>query len=125
MAWDGANTRTTDDYSPPAEHKGVPGTRIDALSPNSVIQIFYQREGDDIGRIETLKAYAFARRRDIALRTNSVDVLNRSIMSDFGPIDLARGFGAVALRAVGPLRRAILREGILPATRPFPAVSPR
>ena len=51
MTWDGENTKTTDDYSPPAQHKGVPGTRIDALSPNSVIQIFYQREGDDITSI--------------------------------------------------------------------------
>ena len=52
IIWDGKDTRTTDDYAPPAaEDKGVPGTRIDALSPNSVIQIFYQREGDDITSI--------------------------------------------------------------------------
>ncbi len=71
-------------------------------------------EGDDIGRIERLKPYERARRRDVAMRTNGVDVLNRSIMTDFGPVDLARGLGAVMLRAVPPLRRALLREGILP-----------
>ena len=70
--------------------------------------------GDDIGRVERLKPYERARRRDVAMRTNGVDVLNRSIMTDFGPVDAARGLGAVTLRAVRPLRRALLREGILP-----------
>ena len=70
--------------------------------------------GRDIGDLDGLKPYERARRRDIALRTSSVDVLNRSIMTDFAPVDLARGAGAVALRLFGPLRRAVLREGILP-----------
>lgn len=68
----------------------------------------------DIGALDALKPYERARRRDIALRTHSVDVLNRTIMTDFLPVDVARGLGAVALRLVGPLRRAVLREGILP-----------
>ena len=70
--------------------------------------------GADIGALESLKPYERARRRDIALRTSGVDVLNRSIMTDFAPVDAARGIGAVALRLVGPLRRAVMREGILP-----------
>lgn len=68
----------------------------------------------DLGALDALKPYERARRRDIALRTHSVDVLNRTIMTDFLPVDVARGLGAVALRLVGPLRRAVLREGILP-----------
>lgn len=70
--------------------------------------------GADIGAQDRLAPYERARRRDIALRTNSVDMLNRTIMTDFLPVDVARGMGAVALRFVGPLRRAVLREGILP-----------
>ncbi len=70
--------------------------------------------GHDLGAFDTLKPYERARRRDITVRTDSVDILNRTIMTDFAPVDLARGLGAVALRLVGPLRRAILREGILP-----------
>ena len=69
----------------------------------------------DVGALEELRPYERARRRDIAVRTNSVDVLSRSIMTDFSPVDIARGAGAVALRFIGPLRRAVLREGILPA----------
>ena len=80
-----------------------------------------RREGADIGSLEALRPYERARRRDISLRTNGVDVLNRSIMTDFAPVDAARGVGAVALRLIGPLRRAVMREGILP---PGPVLDP-
>ncbi len=70
--------------------------------------------GLDIGALDALKPYERARRRDISVRTDSVDILNRTIMTDFAPVDVARGIGAVALRLVGPLRRRVLREGILP-----------
>ena len=86
------------------------------------------RTGDgaqDIGAGSVLASYERARRRDIALRTNGVDVLSRSLLTDFAPVDVARGLGASALRFVGPLRRAILREGILPPgpALPLPARS--
>jgi len=79
-----------------------------------------RRELRDIGALDSLRPYERARSRDIALRTNGIDILNRSIMTDFAPVDAVRGAGAVALRLVGPLRRAIMREGILP---PGPAMS--
>ena len=69
----------------------------------------------DFGTVPALLSYERGRRRDIALRTSGVDVLNRSIMTDFAPIDAIRGAGAIALRLIGPLRRALMREGILPA----------
>jgi 2-octaprenyl-6-methoxyphenol hydroxylase len=75
----------------------------------------------DIGSPAALVPYERARRRDIALRTSGVDVLNRSIMTDFGPVDAVRGAGAMALRMIGPLRRAVMREGILP---PGPVMAP-
>lgn len=75
----------------------------------------------DIGSVEALRPYERARRRDIAMRTSGVDVLNRSIMTDFAPVDAVRGAGAIAMRLVGPLRRAVLREGILP---PGPVLAP-
>lgn len=72
-----------------------------------------RRRSVELGSLAVLTPYERARRRDIAVRTNSVDVLNRSIMTDFAPVDAARGMGALALRIIGPLRRAVLREGIL------------
>jgi 2-octaprenyl-6-methoxyphenol hydroxylase len=71
-------------------------------------------EGRDIGGADTLTAYARARRADIALRTGAVDGLNRSLLTRFAPIDLARGAVLATLSAVGPLRRLVMRAGIGP-----------
>jgi 2-octaprenyl-6-methoxyphenol hydroxylase len=71
-------------------------------------------EGRDIGGKETLEAYQRARRADIALRTSAVDGLNRSLLTRFAPIDVARGAGLATLSAVGPLRRLVMRAGIGP-----------
>jgi 2-octaprenyl-6-methoxyphenol hydroxylase len=60
-----------------------------------------------------LNAYDNARRSDIFLRTNGVDILNRSLLSGFFPIDFLRGAGLLAFSAIGPLRRALMREGVL------------
>ena len=72
-----------------------------------------REQGKDIGERQTLKAYANARKGDISLRTNGVDTLNRSLLSDFIPVDVARGAGMFAFLMIGPLRRALMREGIL------------
>jgi 2-octaprenyl-6-methoxyphenol hydroxylase len=69
--------------------------------------------GSDIGLSQTLKAYEDARRGDIFIRTNGVDILNRSLLWDFLPVDFLRGAGALAFAAIGPLRRALMREGTL------------
>ena len=71
-------------------------------------------EGRDIGSPETLDAYERARRADIATRTAAVDILDRSLLAHFWPIDLARGAGLAALSAIGPLRRFAMREGVSP-----------
>ncbi|MGP8232140.1 MAG: FAD-dependent monooxygenase [Methylovirgula sp.] len=70
--------------------------------------------GQDIGGAPVLRRYAEAREPDIDIRIRGVDVLNRSMLTDFLPVDLARGLGALAMSAIGPLRRAALLEGILP-----------
>lgn len=54
------------------------------------------------------------RRADIGFRTHGVDVLNRSLIIPYLPVDLFRGASFIAVSALGPLRRAIIREGVLP-----------
>ena len=66
------------------------------------------------GPLQILKAYESGRRSDIFLRTNGVDILNRSLLTDFFPVDFLRGAGLLAFSAIGPLRRALMREGVLP-----------
>jgi len=46
------------------------------------------------------------------------DVLNRSLLSDFLPVQGARGFGLYLLDRIAPLRRAVMREGVEPAAQP-------
>jgi 2-octaprenyl-6-methoxyphenol hydroxylase len=69
--------------------------------------------GHDIGSAQTLKTYASARRSDIFLRTNGVDILNRALLSNLFPVDFLRGAGLFAFSMIGPLRRALMREGVL------------
>ena len=51
---------------------------------------------------------------DIDIRTRGVDILNRTLLADFLPVDFLRGVGLATVTAIGPLRRAILREGVEP-----------
>jgi 2-octaprenyl-6-methoxyphenol hydroxylase len=70
------------------------------------------REGRDPGGAETLEAYSRARRSDVSSRIYAIDVLNRSLISGLLPVHLARGLGLHALRAIAPLRRLVVREGL-------------
>jgi 2-octaprenyl-6-methoxyphenol hydroxylase len=59
---------------------------------------------------------SFDRRRrvDIISRTASVDMLNRSLLSDFLPVQVLRAAGLHVLSALPPLRNIVMREGIEP-----------
>ncbi|MBY4630220.1 UbiH/UbiF family hydroxylase [Rhizobium croatiense] len=54
------------------------------------------------------------RRADIMTRTASVDLLNRSLLSDFLPVQMLRAAGLHILSAIPPLRNLVMREGIEP-----------
>jgi 2-octaprenyl-6-methoxyphenol hydroxylase len=54
------------------------------------------------------------RQADIRSRTVSVDLLNRSLLSDFLPVQFLRSAGLYLLSALGPLRSIVMREGIEP-----------
>jgi 2-octaprenyl-6-methoxyphenol hydroxylase len=71
--------------------------------------------GEDIGGDELTARYEYLRRADVMSRTIAVDLLNRSLLSDFLPVQAARGLGLFLMRQIGPLRRAVMREGVMPA----------
>lgn len=54
------------------------------------------------------------RRTDILSRTASVDLLNRSLLSDFLPVQMLRAAGLHVLASLPPLRNIVMREGIEP-----------
>lgn len=73
------------------------------------------RRGSDPGAPDLLARYDAARRTDVRSRTLAVDLLNRSLLSDFLPVQGARGLGLYLIDRIGPLRRAVLREGVAPS----------
>ncbi len=68
--------------------------------------------GQDPGAPELLARYERARRSDIENRMRAVDLLNRSLLSDFLPLQSVRGVGMYMLDRVGPLRRLLMRMGV-------------
>ena len=70
--------------------------------------------GGDIGSTETLAEYDDRRRMDVRSRTLAIDLLNRSLLTDFLPLRGLRGIGLELLHRIGPLRRALMREGVAP-----------
>ena len=70
--------------------------------------------GRDPGGAETLASYHAARRGDVASRIWGVDLLNRSLLSDFLPVHLARGAGMFALKSIPALRRFAIGQGLQP-----------
>ena len=73
-----------------------------------------RRNGRDVGGINALAQYDTMRRADVSSRTLAVDLLNRTLLTDFLPVQGARGFGLYLLDRIGPLRRALMREGVEP-----------
>ncbi|WP_407146127.1 UbiH/UbiF family hydroxylase [Bradyrhizobium sp. ORS 86] len=73
--------------------------------------------GEDPGAPRVLSRYQLARRPDVASRTWAIDLANRSLLSDFLPMQTARAAGLHLIGAIGPLRRLAMREGLAPSWR--------
>jgi 2-octaprenyl-6-methoxyphenol hydroxylase len=74
--------------------------------------------GEDPGSPQVLKRYDKARRSDVASRTFAIDIANRSLLSDFLPVQSLRAAGLHLIGSIGPLRRLAMREGLSPSWRP-------
>ncbi len=64
-----------------------------------------------------LERYDSARRADVASRTFVIDMANRSLLSDFLPMQSLRAAGLHLIGSIGPLRRIAMREGLAPSWR--------
>lgn len=72
------------------------------------------KDKNDAGSERVIRAYDSGRRPDILARTGSVDVLNRTLLSDFLPAQIIRSTGLEILRNIAPLRAFFMREGLRP-----------
>ncbi len=68
--------------------------------------------GTDLSSADILKQYDSNRRLDIESRSLAVDVFNRSILSGFLPVDIARSLAFGAMNTISPLRKFIMRMGL-------------
>ncbi|MGC2410575.1 MAG: FAD-dependent monooxygenase [Methyloceanibacter sp.] len=73
--------------------------------------------GGDPGSEEVLSAYDSARRIDVLTRTLGIDLLNRSLLTGFLPLQAARGIISHGLNALPPLRHLVMRIGMAPPTK--------
>jgi 2-octaprenyl-6-methoxyphenol hydroxylase len=99
---------------PPIGAQGLNLGLRDAASIAETV-VSARRNGGDVGAPDVLARYDALRRADVRSRTVAVDLLNRSLLSDFIPVQSARGLGLYLIDRIGPLRRAVLREGTAPA----------
>ncbi|MEP5623442.1 MAG: FAD-dependent monooxygenase, partial [Hyphomicrobiales bacterium] len=69
-----------------------------------------------LGDTEILMSYEKKRFGDIRQRTKAVDMLNRSLLTDFLPVQVARSGGMYLAGKIGPFRRLLMREGMAPGS---------
>jgi 2-octaprenyl-6-methoxyphenol hydroxylase len=100
---------------PPIGAQGLNLGLRDAATIGELV-ITAQRDGRDIGGAEVLAAYDSMRRADVGSRTLAIDLLNRTLLTDFLPVQGMRGLGLYMIDRIAPLRRAIMREGVTPAS---------
>ncbi|HLO24312.1 MAG TPA: FAD-dependent monooxygenase [Methyloceanibacter sp.] len=70
--------------------------------------------GADPGGDPVLQAYMNARRLDVLSRAVGVDLLNRSLLTNFVPLKAALGIVLHGLNVLPPLRRMVMRVGLEP-----------
>jgi 2-octaprenyl-6-methoxyphenol hydroxylase len=73
--------------------------------------------GDDPGAPSVLDRYNSTRAPDVTSRMFAIDLANRSLLSDFLPLQTLRAAGLHLIGSVGPLRRMAMREGLSPSWR--------
>jgi 2-octaprenyl-6-methoxyphenol hydroxylase len=74
--------------------------------------------GEDPGSAHVINRYDQTRRPDILSRTFVIDMANRSLLSDFLPMQWLRAAGLHLIGSIGPLRRLAMREALAPSWRP-------
>jgi 2-octaprenyl-6-methoxyphenol hydroxylase len=68
--------------------------------------------GEDIASTRVLADYDRRRQRDVRPRQAVIDLMNRSLLSGFLPLEAGRAAGLAALASFGPLRRFAMSAGL-------------
>jgi 2-octaprenyl-6-methoxyphenol hydroxylase len=97
---------------PPIGAQGLNLGYRDVVALEETLSEALGKNGDDPGSPASIAAYDRARRGDILARTAAVDALNRTLLSDFLPVQALRGLGLFLIDRVPMLRQMAMRQGI-------------
>lgn len=92
---------------------GAQGLNLGLRDAEALVRLVSETR-DDPGSRLTLSRYEAARRGDVVSRMAGVDLLNRSLLMEFLPSQLARTGTLAAMGLLGPLRHFAMREGLVP-----------
>jgi 2-octaprenyl-6-methoxyphenol hydroxylase len=95
---------------------GAQGLNLGFRDVAALRQVLSRHRGDP-GSPSALVAYHEARQTDVRLRTLAVDVLNRSLLTDFLPVQVARGIGLALASSIPTLRHFLMRQGMASRSR--------
>lgn len=98
--------------SPPI---GAQGLNLGLRDAEAVIEAA-KGHRDDPGSRSMLAAFEASRALDVLSRSAAVDLLNRSLLSEFLPVQALRSLGLGTLNRWSGLRRWTMREGVAPGT---------
>jgi len=85
---------------------GAQGLNLGFRDVSALLAAFSSHRGH-----EALATYNAARQADVKLRTAAVDVMNKSLLADHLPLDLARSIGLLTIASIPPLRRFMMKRG--------------
>lgn len=93
---------------------GAQGLNLGIRDSADLIKVLSSSPSGDPGAPTLLEAYDKRRQSDVKTRTQGVHLLNRSLLTDFLPVQFTRSAGLAMARSIGPLRRFMMREGVEP-----------
>jgi 2-octaprenyl-6-methoxyphenol hydroxylase len=99
---------------PPIGAQGLNLGLRDAATVGELVAAAWRAKGDP-GADSLIVEYDRRRRTDVGSRALAIDLFNRSLLSDFLPLQGARGLGLYLVDRIAPLRRAVMREGVMPS----------
>jgi 2-octaprenyl-6-methoxyphenol hydroxylase len=94
---------------------GAQGLNLGVRDVQEMVEVASQYRSDP-GSPKALATYDTKRRPDILARSSAVSLLNRSLLSDMLPAQIARSAGLGLLGTIGPLRAFFMREGMKPGS---------